>query len=188
MATPKTNELLELLNSSVEKTQIEAKLHEFRQHYTQNLTALIQNTDMIAQVSEWLKSNINSPLCSTLFKFIIRLYETMGFNRFSDINEYYRCHERIFNRDPKFLSKAYLEGYDLSGKSKELLIDNPLLNFTALHVTLSVVANLVKNPDIKKYKPTIHILTTLISLYCYDSNDVYDHRERADHPASRAYT
>jgi hypothetical protein len=87
--------------------------------------------------------------------------------------EYYRCHEKVFNKDPKFLSKSYLQGYDTSAKSKELLVDNPLLNFNVLHVILSIVANLSKCDELKTYKPSILIFTGLISIYCYDSiNDV----------------
>jgi len=36
----------------------------------------------------------------------------MGFGYNADISEYYRSHERALNKDPKFLSKSYLEGYD----------------------------------------------------------------------------
>jgi hypothetical protein len=83
--------------------------------------------------------------------------------------EYYRCHEKVFNKDPKFLSKSYLQGYDTSTKSKELLVDNPLLNFNVLHVILSIVSNLSKCDELKTYKPSILIFTGLISIYCYDS-------------------
>ena len=168
-AVLRADELRQLLQSQPDKNLLEARLSDIREAYSKNLSALIQNTEIISVVSEWLKSNINSPLSSSLLKFLIRLYELMGFSRNSDINEYYRCHERIFNKDPKFLSKGYLEGYDLGAKSKDALVDNPLLNFTALHITLTVIADISKSPEVKKFKPTILILTSLLSLYCYDS-------------------
>jgi hypothetical protein len=180
MVGPKPEELITILSTSQDKKQVEDKIKEIHQFYSKNLSALIQQSDMIPTLAEWLKTNINSTYCSSIFKFIIRLYELMGFNRLSDINEYYRCHEKVFNKDPKFLSKSYLEGYDPNSKSKELLIDNPLLNFTTLHLALSVLSNLSKSAEVKKFKPTILILTTLISMYCYDSRFCLN-RKRPDY-------
>lgn len=47
---------------------------------------LIQNNEMIPMLADWLSANMNSPLCTSLIKFVIRLYELMGFNRYSDVN------------------------------------------------------------------------------------------------------
>lgn len=169
MSVAKTEELMKLLATSTDKKAVENKLGEIRHYYQNNMSELVQKSTIIPQVAEWLKANINSAHCFSLFKFIIRLYELMGFKRNSDINEYFRCHEKVFNKDPKFVSKSYLEGYDPASKNKDVLIDNPLLDFTVFHVSLTVITSFSKSADIKKFGPTIYVLTNLISLYCYDS-------------------
>jgi hypothetical protein len=65
---------------------LDEKLNQLRQYYLANIDVLIQSNEIIPMLAEWLAANMNSPLCTSLIKFVIRLYELMGFNRYSDIN------------------------------------------------------------------------------------------------------
>jgi hypothetical protein len=114
----------------------------------------------------------------TLLKFIIRMYELIGFNYTSDLKgtsfyqkfkisdqnsfcnhltntstiEYYRCHEKIFNQDPKFLSKSKLQGYKENDNENQYFIDNPLLNFELMQLSLTTIIHVLKKGQIKEYK------------------------------------
>ena len=95
----------------------------------------------------------------------------MGFSMTCDISEYYRSHEKALARDPKFLSKTFLETENSGIKKSKIdeLIDNPLLSFSLLHHALSCVDYFIKNESLDKCKPMILTLLGFISINCYDS-------------------
>lgn len=85
-----------------------------------------------------------------------------------DVSEYYRSHEKALARDPKFLSKSYLLGFE-DQSSTEKLVDNPLLIFNLLHIAMSVIKQVVEKPGMNAYKPTLLVLLGFVSINCYDS-------------------
>ena len=88
----------------------------------------------------------------SLLKFIIRMYELIGFSFTSDQKEYYRCHEKIFNADPKFVTKTKIQCYDDNNKNNENFLDNPLLNFELMQLSLTTIIHVLKKNQIKEYK------------------------------------
>lgn len=167
---PKAKEIIAFLEKQPKIQELEQYLKGVRDHYRRNLPFLIQESDILKQLATWLKTKLNTKYSNNLFKFIVRLYQLMGFGYNSDVSEYYRSHERALSKDPKFLSKSYLEGYDTSTHSKENLVDNPLLDFNLLHYSLSVLNTIMVQEDIQKFKPTILVMIGFISIYCYDKN------------------
>jgi len=168
---PKGIEIIALLDSKPTLEELEEFFRVLREFYKKNLPFLIQQSDILHQISAWLKSNLSTPYNNNIFKFVVRLYQLMGFSMNADIGEYYRSHERALARDPKFLSKTYLEGYDSGNNSSDNLVDNPLLIFNLLHLSLSIVSQITKQADIEKYKPTVLILVGFISIHSYDSRN-----------------
>ena len=127
---PKFNELQEFLKQTSDPKELETYLNNLRQYYQHDRLGLIHSNKLIPYLSSFLiKFNGSMQITITILKFIIRIFELIGFTYTSDLKEYYRCHEKIFNQDPKFLSKSKLLGFDEKTNENSNLIDNPLLNF-----------------------------------------------------------
>ena len=104
----------------------------------------------------------------SLLKFIIRMYELIGFSFTSDQKEYYRCHEKIFNADPKFVTKTKIQCYDDNNKNNENFLDNPLLNFELMQLSLTTIIHVLKKNQIKEYKALQQLYLNILSIYSYD--------------------
>lgn len=166
---PKAEEIIRYLETHPEIDKLESYLKSTRDHYKKNLPYLIQSSNILKMLSSWMKKNLNTIYSNNLFKFIVRLYQLMGFGLNADVTEYYRSHERALSRDPKFLSKSYLEGFDVTKQTHDNLVDNPLLDFNLFHYALSIINQVAAEKDAMKYKSTILVLVGFISIYCYDS-------------------
>lgn len=125
---PKVKELMDFLATNTSPENLDQYLSNLRTHYQHEKLGLIHSNKLIPALSHFLtKFNGSMSTTITLLKFIIRMYELIGFNYTSDLKEYYRCHEKIFNQDPKFLSKSKLQGYDeANAQQNQNFIDNPL--------------------------------------------------------------
>lgn len=171
---PKALEIIRFLDQKPRIDELESYLKKTREYYKSNLPYLIQTSNILKQLSSWMKKNLSTIYSNNLFKFIVRLYQLMGFGLNADVTEYYRSHERALSRDPKFLSKSYLEGFDLSKQTSDNLVDNPLLEFNLFHFALSIINQVVSQEDAMKYKPTILVLVGFISIYSYDRNFFFE--------------
>lgn len=71
---PKGSEIIEFLEKQPKVQDLEIFLKSVREHYKSNLTFLIQESDILKQLAEWLKTKLNTKYSNNIFKFIVRLY------------------------------------------------------------------------------------------------------------------
>lgn len=166
---PEVKKLMEFLKTVKNPEILDQYLSELRQHYQNAKLGLIHSNKLIPELSTYL-TKFNGPMhiTITLLKFIIRMYELIGFNYTSDLKEYYRCHEKIFNQDPKFLSKSKLQGYKENDNENQYFIDNPLLNFELMQLSLTTIIHVLKKGQIKEYKALLLLYLNILSIYSYD--------------------
>jgi hypothetical protein len=79
--------------------------------------------------------------------------------------DYYKTSEKEDEKDPKTLEKSMLEGFE---NDKEPLIDNPLLNFDMIHITLSLLDNMINKKMHLTHKPLLTLILPIVSIYSVD--------------------
>lgn len=83
--------------------------------------------------------------------------------------EYYRTYERVLDHKPKSLSKDFVDMADV----KDNTLDNPLLSFDVLHITLSMINSIASKRATIQYRSLLKILFSILSIFSDDSKAQY---------------
>jgi hypothetical protein len=177
--------LNEWLEQRTGTANIERMLGELEEYYKRKKSELIQNTYPINRLAVFLKESISSPYSTLVLRTIFRLYIVIGFEVSFDIFgkpflengshdslffalEYYRTYERVLDHKPKSLSKDFVDVTDL----KDSTLDNPLLSFDVLHITLSMINSIGSKRATIQYRSLLKILFSILSIFSDDSIEI----------------
>lgn len=146
---------------------MEQNLKETVQQYSKQPELLLrQLSEIFSKCCKWLKENSVSKKLPTLFRFLIYLFELIGFQVEFNVFEYYKISDKPDDSDPAKLEKGNLEGFE---NDKENRLENPLLNFDIFHLAISIFNSIISKNQISSYKPHLVVLLPLFAVYASDS-------------------
>lgn len=149
---------------------MEQNLKETVQQYSKQPELLLrQLSEIFSKCCKWLKENSVSKKLPTLFRFLIYLFELIGFQVEFNYFEYYKISDKPDDSDPAKLEKGNLEGFE---NDKENRLENPLLNFDIFHLAISIFNSIISKNQISNYKPHLVVLLPLFAIYAIDSNNI----------------
>lgn len=122
--------------------------------------------EILMKCCKWLKENPISKKVPSLFRFVIYIYEIIGFQVEFNIQEYYKTSTKLEEADPSKLEKQNLEGFE---NDKENRLENPLLNFDIFHLAISIFNSIVTKNQVTAFKSHLIVLLPIFSLYATDS-------------------
>lgn len=137
------------------------------QNYSNQKDFLLKSLpDIFARGCRWLKENPISKKVPSFFRFVIYIYEIIGFQVEFNIQEYYKTSNKLDENDPTKLEKQNLEGFD---NDKENRLENPLLNFEIFHLAISIFNSILTKNQVNAFKSHLVVLLPIFSIYSMDS-------------------
>ena len=123
-------------------------------------------SEIFSRGCKWLKENPISKKVPSFFRFVIYIYEIIGFQVDFNIHEYYKTSNKFDETDPSKLEKQNLEGFE---NDKENRLENPLLNFEIFHLAISIFNSIITKNQTNAFKSHLVVLLPIFSIYSSDS-------------------
>ena len=143
-------------------------LKEVAQNYSKQKDLLLKHLgEILIRCCKWLKENPISKKVPSLFRFVIYIYEIIGFQVEFNIQEYYKTSVKGDESDPSKLEKQNLEGFE---NDKENRLENPLLSFDIFHLAISIFNSIITKNQVNSFKSHLIVLLPIFSIYATDSN------------------
>lgn len=147
--------------------ELENILREAAQNYSKQKDLLLKHLpEIFTRGGKWLKENPISKKVPSFFRFIIYIYEIIGFQVEFNIQEYYKTSNKLDENDPSKLEKQNLEGFE---NDKENRLENPLLNFEIFHLAISIFNSIITKNQVNSFKSHLVVLLPIFSIYAMDS-------------------